>query len=84
GEGKLLRATPDENADLFWGLRGGKATLGMVTAVEIELLPIPEVYGGAVYFDGDDAAAVLHAWQSWSAGLPETVNTSIAIQQLPP
>ncbi|PRC45727.1 FAD-linked oxidase, partial [Mycobacterium sp. ITM-2017-0098] len=41
-------------------------------------------YGGAVYFDGDDAAAVLHAWQSWSAGLPETVNTSIAIQQLPP
>lgn len=84
GSGHLVRATPQENADLFWGLRGGKATLGIVTAVEIELPYIPEFYGGAVYFDGSDAAAVLHAWRSWSAGLPETVNTSIAIQQLPP
>lgn len=57
GEGTLLRATPEENADLFWGLRGGKATLGIVTAVEIALLPISEFYGGAVYFDGDDAVA---------------------------
>ncbi|MBX7446490.1 FAD-binding oxidoreductase [Mycolicibacterium sp. 3033] len=84
GSGQLVRATPQENADLFWGLRGGKATLGIVTTVEIELPYIPEFYGGAVYFDGSDAAAVLHAWRSWSAGLPETVNTSIAIQQLPP
>lgn len=84
GSVHLVRATPQENADLFWGLRGGKATLGIVTAVEIELPYIPEFYGGAVYFDGSDAAAVLHAWRSWSAGLPETVNTSIAIQQLPP
>lgn len=84
GEGRLLRATPDENADLFWGLRGGKATLGIVTVVEIDLLPIAEFYGGAVYFDGADAEAVLHAWGSWAPGLPETVNTSIAVQQLPP
>ena len=84
GEGRLLRATLEENADLFWGLRGGKATLGVVTAVEIDLLPIAEFYGGAVYFDGADAAAVLHAWRSWTETLPETVNTSIAVQQLPP
>ena len=84
GEGRLLRATPEQNADLFWGLRGGKATLGIVTSVEVDLLPIAEFFGGAVYFDGVDAAAVLHAWASWCVGLPETVNTSIAIQQLPP
>lgn len=84
GEGRPLRATPEENADLFWGLRGGKATLGIVTAVEIDLLPIAEFFGGAVFFDGVDAAAVLHAWRGWSVDLPETVNTSIAIQQLPP
>jgi FAD/FMN-containing dehydrogenase len=84
GEGRLLRATPEDNADLFWGLRGGKATLGIVTAVEIDLLPIAEFYGGAVFFDGADAAAVLHAWRSWCVGLPETANTSIAVQQLPP
>lgn len=84
GEGKLLRATPEENADLFWGLRGGKATLGIVTAVEIDLLPYPEFFGGALVFDGSEASAVLHAWRTWSVGLPDTVNTSIAIQQLPP
>lgn len=84
GEGTLLRATPEENADLFWGLRGGKATLGIATAVEIDLLPIAEFYGGAVYFDGTDTATVLHAWCGWCSGLPETVNTSIAVQQLPP
>lgn len=84
GEGRVLRATPDENADLFWGLRGGKATLGIVTAVEIDLLPIAEFYGGAVFFDGADAREVLHAWAAWCVGLPDTVNTSLAIQQLPP
>ncbi len=65
GAGEILRVTPEEHADLFWGLRGGKSTLGIVTAVEIDLLPIAEFYGGALYFDGADAAAVLHAWRAW-------------------
>lgn len=84
GTGELLRASPEENAELFWGLRGGKSTLGIVTAVEIELLPIAEFYGGALYFDAVDAAAVLREWARWCAGLPESVSTSIALQQLPP
>lgn len=84
GEGRLLRAAPDENADLFWGLRGGKATLGIVTSADIDLPPVAEFFGGAVFFDGADTATVLHAWASWCAELPETVNTSISIQQLPP
>lgn len=84
GTGELLRATPTENPDLFWGLRGGKATLGIVTAVEVDLLPIAEFYGGAVYFDGADAAAVLHSWRQWCPGLPESANTSVALLQLPP
>lgn len=84
GAGEWLRVTPEEYAEVFWGLRGGKGTLGIVTAVEFELLPIPEFYGGAVFFDGQDAAQVLHTWRRWCAGLPERVNTSVALQQLPP
>lgn len=84
GMGEVLRATPDEHPDLFWGLRGGKATLGIVTAVEIDLLPVAEFYGGALVFDGDQASEVLHAWRRWSAELPESVNTSVSLQQLPP
>lgn len=84
GSGEVLWVTPEEHAELFWGLRGGKSMLGVVTAVEFELLPISEFYGGALYFDTADVARVVRAWQRWSAGLPETVNTSLAVQQLPP
>jgi hypothetical protein len=83
GASQILRVTPEEHADLFWGLRGGKSMLGIVTAVEIELLPIAEFYGGAIYFDGDHAADVLHEWHRWTADLPDSANTSICIQQLP-
>ena len=37
------------------------------TAVEIDLLPISEFYGGAIYFGGDQAAVVLHEWHRWTA-----------------
>lgn len=84
GGGEQLHVTPDEHAELFWGLRGGKATLGIVTAVEIDLLPVSEIYGGALYFDSADAAVVVHAWLDWCHDLPEHSSTSIAILQLPP
>lgn len=83
GTGEILRVTPEEHSDLFWGVRGSKATLGIVTEVEFDLLPIPQFYGGALYFDGTDAAAVLHQWRRWCADLPQTVTTSVALLQLP-
>ncbi|MFC9790157.1 FAD-binding oxidoreductase [Rhodococcus sp. NPDC127528] len=84
GDGELLHVTPDEHAELFWGLRGGKATLGIVTGVEIELLPLSRIHGGALYFDGADAPAVAHAWLDWCRDLPEHTSTSLAFLQLPP
>jgi len=84
GDGKLRRATPTENPDLFWGLRGGKGALGIVTAVELDLLPITQVFGGCLYFDGADADVVAKAWAAWVTGLPEAATTSLAILRLPP
>ena len=84
GDGELRRVTPSQHADLFWGLRGGKGSLGIVTAVEFDLLPVGELYGGCLFFDAADTAAVLHAWQRWSADLPEQASTSVAILRLPP
>lgn len=84
GSGEVLWVTPEEHAELFWGIRGGKAMLGIVTSIEFELLPIEQFYGGALYFDAADADVVLDGWRSWGELLPENVNTSIAIQQLPP
>lgn len=84
GTGELVHVTPDEHAELFWGLRGGKATLGIVTTIEIDLMPITHFYGGALYFDGADAARVAHEWLDWCADLPEHSSTSVAFLQLPP
>ena len=51
GDGELRRATAEENPALFWALRGGKGALGVVTAVEFDLVPLAEIFGGCLYFD---------------------------------
>ena len=84
GDGQLRHATSTEHEDLFWGLRGGKATLGIVTAVEFDLPELAEFYGGAVWFAGQDAARVLAAWRRMASHLPEQGTTSAAIMNLPP
>lgn len=84
GDGRKRRVTADDEPDLFWALRGGKSYLGIVTAVELRLLPITELYGGSVFFDGAELASVLPAWRDWAADLPATADTSIAIMQMPP
>ena len=83
GDGELRRASVDQHPDLFWGLRGGKGALGVVTAVEFDLLPIQEIYAGALYFDGSHAGDLLARWADWSATLPPEATTSIALMQLP-
>jgi hypothetical protein len=83
GDGVIRRVTPTEHPDLFFALRGGKGTAGIVTAVEFDLVHLPTFYGGAVYFDGEDAAAVIGHWRDWSAALPEQATTSFALFQLP-
>jgi hypothetical protein len=84
GDGVQRRVTPDEHADLFFALRGGKGTTAIVTAVEFDMLRLPTFYGGAIYFDGPDIAAVIDRWRSWSEELPEQATTSFVIFQLPP
>jgi FAD/FMN-containing dehydrogenase len=83
GSGRVLRATPTENEDLFWGIRGGKATLGIVTDVELDLLPVSTFHGGSVFFSADDAGAVLGEWRELCARLPESGTTSVAVLRLP-
>lgn len=83
GDGVQRRATATENPDLFWGLRGGKGSLGIVTAVEIDLIDQATLYGGAIWFDGADATAVLRTWSVWTDLLPDEGTTSVAVMRLP-
>ncbi|MEZ0448797.1 FAD-binding oxidoreductase [Cellulomonas sp. ICMP 17802] len=83
GDGVARRVTATSHPDLFWGLRGGKGTLGIVTAVEIDLVEQATLYAGALWFDGSDAAAVVRTWSQWCELLPEEGTTSIAVMRLP-
>jgi hypothetical protein len=83
GDGVFRRVTPTEHPDLFFALRGGKGAAGIVTALEFELIHMPTFYGGAIYFDGADAAEVIDRWRGWADELPEQGTTSFVLFQLP-
>ncbi|MGY1836214.1 FAD-binding oxidoreductase [Blastococcus sp. SYSU DS0510] len=84
GDGVFRRVTPTEHPDLYFALRGGKGAAGIVTAMEFDLVHMPEFYGGAIYFHSADAARVIDRWRGWADDLPELGTTSFAIFQLPP
>ena len=83
GSGDLVTATPATHPELFRALRGGKVAPGVVTAVEIELLPLTSMVAGALFFAAEHAEVVLETYVRWSASLPETVTTSAALLRLP-
>ncbi|MGW4062002.1 FAD-binding oxidoreductase [Amycolatopsis sp. NPDC004747] len=80
-DGELRRAEP--GSELFWALRGGRDGFGVVTAIEFELLPVRELYGGSLTFGGADVPAVLRAWRTWSAAAPDALTTSLAMIRYP-
>lgn len=84
-EGKVLRAAADENADLFWALRGGSGNFGIVTSFEYRLFPVgPEILGGAIAWHGEDAAQVLQAFRDFSADAPRELTSVAALRIAPP
>ncbi|MEU0486118.1 FAD-binding oxidoreductase [Streptosporangium sp. NPDC006013] len=82
-DGRLRTATPDRYGDLFWALRGGKGNFGVVTSLEIGLVAVSRLYGGGLYFPGEAAGGVLHAWRRWTASVPEELTSSVALLRLP-
>jgi len=83
-DGRLVTADQDSESDLFWALRGGKGGLGVVVEVTIYLMRLTTVYGGSLYFGATDAGRVLHAFSDWTAQVPESVTSSVALLRLPP
>jgi FAD/FMN-containing dehydrogenase len=83
-DGRIHRVDENHEPDLFWAIRGGKGNFGIVTALEIDLVPVADVYGGAVFFSGDSAREVLHSFRAWAPTLPERAGASVALLQLPP
>jgi FAD/FMN-containing dehydrogenase len=82
-DGVRRTVTPDEHPDLFWALRGGKGNFGVVTEMEIGLVPLARLHGGAMFFDGTDAPRVVAGWRGWLTDAPEELTSSLALLRLP-
>lgn len=83
-QGEVIRAAADENADLFWALRGGGGNFGIVTSFEYRLFPVgPDILGGAIVWAGSDASDVLHFLRRFSATTPRET-TCVAVLRIAP
>jgi FAD/FMN-containing dehydrogenase len=84
-DGELRRVDHDNEPDLFWALRGGGAgNFGVVTALELELIEVPELYAGVMFFPFERASEVLHTWHELTRHLPEEMTTVGRTMQFPP
>lgn len=84
-DGRTLRASARENADLFWALRGGGGNFGVVTDFEFQLHPIgPEVLAGLVVFALSDAKTVLQKHREFMASAPAELNVWTVLRKAPP
>jgi len=84
GDGTRVRASADENPALFWALRGGGGSFGVVTALELRTFPIHTAYAGMLMWDIAHAESVLRAWSSWAPSAPDAITTSFRVLRLPP
>ena len=84
-DGKLVRASEKENADLFWGLRGGGGNFGVVTDIEYDLYPLgPEIYGGGIAWTAENAADVFAMYHDLAESSPPELALVCLMRIAPP
>lgn len=83
-DGRMVRASERENADLFWGLRGGGGNFGVATSFEYALYPVgPEIVAGAIAWPAAEAREVLAMYRTLTAQAPPEL-TCVALMRLAP
>ena len=74
-DGRAVRASEDENPDLFWALRGGGGNFGVATAFEFRLHPVgPEIFGGLVLHRAERGRELLRLWRETMRDAPEELS----------
>ncbi len=81
--GDVLRASEDENADLFWGLRGGGGNFGVVSSFEYQLHPVGPVVSGVIAHPIDSAKDVLRFYREFTASLPDELTVFSGLLHAP-
>ncbi len=84
-DGKEIRASADENPDLFWALRGGGGNFGVVTSFQFKLHPVgPQVLSGLVVYPFDQAKSVITKFARFTESMPDELNVWMVTRKAPP
>ena len=84
-EGEFVKASADENSDLFWGVRGGGGNFGIVTEFEFQCVPLgTQVLAGPVIWPMEQSGEVLRFYRDWVAEAPDELMTIIVHRKAPP
>ena len=84
-DGRVVTASEHENADLFWGIRGGGGNFGIVTEFEYRLHPLgPIVLAGLALWPIERAPDVVRAWRDYVDAAPDELSTALVVITAPP
>jgi FAD/FMN-containing dehydrogenase len=82
---RKVHVSKDENADLFWAIRGGGGNFGVITRFEFALHPVgPEILAGLLVFPLDQAKQVLQKYREFVKSAPEELNIWAVLRKAPP
>ncbi|MDX1663092.1 MAG: FAD-binding oxidoreductase [Candidatus Promineifilaceae bacterium] len=84
-DGRVVQASEEQNADLFWGIRGGGGNFGIVTSFEYRLHPVgPIVLGGVLLHPLEQASKLLRFYRAFTAGAPREMGSLFVMRLAPP
>lgn len=84
-DGRVLRASAEENPDLFWAVRGGTGNVGVVTSFDFEAQPVRDVVAGTITYKREDLQDLLRGWRDFVATASDEISTAfIALPSFAP
>jgi FAD/FMN-containing dehydrogenase len=84
-DGEFVKASAEENEDLFWGLKGGGGNFGIATEFEFDLVPLgPTILAGPIFWPMEDSPEVLRFYRDWVADSPDDLMTIVVHRKAPP
>ena len=78
-EGELVRASTKDNADLFWGIRGGGGNFGIITSFEFQVHPAGTVLAGLVMHPLSKGREAMRFWRKYEETAAEEMSNSVVI-----
>jgi hypothetical protein len=83
-DGGARTVDAENDSDLFWALRGGGGGYAVITALHLDLLPIDEIYAGALVFPAEVGAEAVRTYRDWAAGVPDEITSVVRFVTPPP